>query len=189
MKFKKLYIFLIFILMVFTACENKGSIDENVIVDSTKRKASTQYELKLKTTNNKQITIVIENGLLKLKEFPNKVVLLDFWATYCPPCKAEIPHLINLQNRYKNDLIIIGLIVEKNKSNEILNNFIKEYKINYPITNSNGNFELASIVGGVSSIPAMFLFDKSGKMVMNYVGIVYEEILDNDIKRALSKDI
>ena len=188
MKFKKLYIFLIFVLIIITACENKENIDENIIANST-NETPTKYELKLTTTNNKQITVVIKNGLLQIKEFPQKIVLLNFWTTWCPSCKAEIPHLINLQNKYKNNLAIVGLIVAKDNSNDMLNSFIKEYQINYPITNSNANFELANIVGGVSSIPAMFLFDKSGKMVMDYAGIVYEEILDNDIKRALSKGI
>lgn len=186
MKFKKLHIFLLFSLLFITACEKKDDIDENLITKSTQDTITTK-SLTLTTTNNDKITITIEKGKLQVKEYRNKVVLLNFWATWCPPCKAEIPHLVNLQKKYKNDFIVLGILVEKDKSNEMLNNFIEEYKINYPVTNSKANFNLASLVGGVSSIPAIFLFDKTGLMVQNYVGAVQEEILDNDIKKHLGK--
>jgi thioredoxin-like negative regulator of GroEL len=60
---------------------------------------------------------------------------------------------------------------------------MKDYNIQYPITNGNENFYIAQAVGGVSSIPAMFMFDKNGKKVASYVGATPEEILDSDIKK------
>jgi thiol-disulfide isomerase/thioredoxin len=186
MKFKILYIFLIFSLIFSTGCEKKDEINDSIVAD-VKDEVSVPKELILKTTNNKNITITIEDGKLKVKEYKDKIILLNFWATWCPPCKAEIPHLINLQNKYEKDFIVLAITVEKDKSNEALNQFIQEYQINYPVTNSIENFDLASMVGGVSSIPAMFLFDKTGLMVQNYVGAVQEEILDSDIKKHLGK--
>jgi thiol-disulfide isomerase/thioredoxin len=186
MKFKILYIFLIFSLVFTTGCEKKDEINDSIVADS-KDEPNTPKELKLTTTNNQQITISVEDGKLKVEEYKDKIILLNFWATWCPPCKAEIPHLINLQNKYEKDFITIGILVEKDKSNEAINTFIEEHQINYPVTNSMENFDLANLVGGVSSIPAMFLFDKSGLMVQNYVGAVQEEILDSDIKKHLGK--
>lgn len=185
MKIKKLAILSILTIALFTGCDKKEDINENVIAPSAKAQLLPTFNLK--TTNGENITIEVTKEGWNFKEYPNKVVLLNFFATWCPPCKAEIPHLNNLQTKYKNDFQVISVLVEQDKENSEINNFISEYKIIYPITNSRVNFELANAVGGVKSIPAMFMFDKKGIVVQNYVGAVHEEILESDIKKALGK--
>ncbi|ACZ11913.1 TlpA family protein disulfide reductase [Sulfurospirillum deleyianum] len=117
--------------------------------------------------------------------FENKVVLLNFFTTWCPPCKAEIPHLNNLQEKYKENFVIISVLLEENKSNEELLSFIKFNAIKYTITNGSGNFALAQSVGGVKNIPLMFLYDKAGNYATHYVGAIPEEMIDADIKKVL----
>jgi len=180
---------LILMASVFTACQDKQSIDESVVASNNGSKEIVRKlpTFHLKTSDNKNITVEVTKKGWNFKEYPNKVVLLNFFATWCPPCKAEIPHLNNLLKKYKDDFVVISILVEENKSNESLNAFIKEYNIQYPVTNSPENFNIASGVGGVSSIPAMFLFNKDGLVYQNYVGAVAQEILDTDILKAMGK--
>ena len=112
-------------------------------------------------------------------------MLVNFFTTWCPPCKAEIPHLNNLQEKYKDNLVIISVLLEENKSNEEVANFIKYNRIYFPITNSSENFQFAKSVGGVKNIPLMFLYDKQGNYSTHYLGAVPEEMLDTDIKKVL----
>lgn len=117
--------------------------------------------------------------------YENKVVLINFFATWCPPCKAEIPHLNNLQEKYKDNFVIISVLLEENKSNEEVASFMKYNAINYIITNGAENFKFAQSVGGVKNIPLMFLYDKTGNYSTHYVGAIPEEMLDADIKKVL----
>lgn len=117
--------------------------------------------------------------------YENKIVLVNFFTTWCPPCKAEIPHLINLQEKYKDNFVIISVLLEENKSNEEINSFIKFNNINYIITNGIDNFKFAQSAGGVKNIPLMFLYDKKGNYSTHYVGAIPEEMIDADIKKVL----
>jgi len=192
MQIKKMTIFTILLLGLLTGCNKK---DETISEEAMVKPKETTHKVQeqklptfhLTTTQGKEITIkVTKNGWI-FPQYKNKVILLTFFATWCPPCKAEIPHLINLQNKYKDQLQVIAIVVEQNKDNEVLKEFIKEHKIIYPVTNSNENFNVASAVGGVSSIPAMFLFTQDGLVANDYVGAVHEEILESDIKKLLGQ--
>lgn len=183
MKIKNIIFFGLLALTLITGCNKKEDINGSV-VSETKLKDMT---LELKTTTGENLTAERKNGLWSFEEYPNKIVLVNFFATWCPPCKAEIPHLNNLLAKYPNDFQVISVVVEQNKSNEDLATFIAEHNIKYPITNSPENFEFANAVGGVDGIPAMFLYDKTGKLIMNYVGAVQEEILDSDISKHIGK--
>jgi thiol-disulfide isomerase/thioredoxin len=180
MHIKKLLGFLLFFSLLLTGCDSKDEINENIVASA---KQSNSQTFKLKRTDGTYLTIEKEKDKWVFKDYPNKVVLLNFWATWCPPCKAEIPHLNNLVNKYKNDFIVIGVLVEEDKPNNIVTQFMKDYNIQYPITNGSENFYLAQAIGGVSSIPAMFMYDKNGKKVASYVGATPEEILENDINK------
>ena len=180
---------IIFIASIFTGCQDKQTIDESVLAPSkeVKEVIPTLPTFHLKTTDDKNITVEVTKEGWIFKEYPNKVVLLNFFATWCPPCKAEIPHLNSLGKKYKDDFVVISILVEENKTNKFVKDFIKKYNVQYPITNSPENFALASAVGGVTSIPAMYMFNKKGLVYQNYVGAVDEEILSTDILKAMGK--
>ncbi len=139
----------------------------------------------LQDVSGKEIIVTpLEKGF-SFSGYENKVVLVNFFATWCPPCKAEIPHLNNLQEKYKDNFVIISVLLEENKSNEEISNFMKYNNIHYIITNGIENFKLAQSVGGVKNIPLMFLYDKEGKYSTHYVGAIPEEMIDADIKKVL----
>ncbi|NOQ31245.1 MAG: redoxin family protein [Helicobacteraceae bacterium] len=121
-----------------------------------------------------------------------KVVIFDLFATWCPPCKAEAPHLGNLQRKYKDELLILGITIEENKGNESLNAWKKEYNATYAFVNSSANQKLSRAiastigVGERFGIPLMVMF-KDGKYITHYAGAVPEEMIESDIKVALGK--
>lgn len=171
-------------LLVFTGCNDDKSIDES---KKTETAAPTQISegIVLQDTTGKKIKVTsIENGFI-FEGYENKVVLVNFFATWCPPCKAEIPHLNNLQEKYKKDLKIISILLEENKSNEDVISFMNSNDIEFTITNSKDNYKLAKEVGGVKSIPLMLIYDRTGKYSQHYIGAVPEEMIEADIKKVL----
>lgn len=179
MKFKKMVFFTILSIFIFGGCDSKDSIDSKSVAKSSQKPSV----FNLVTTNNQTLVLNAVDNKWIFQGLENKVVLLNFFATWCPPCKAEIPHLINLKNKHPN-FEVVAVLVEEDKSNDEINAFIAEHNINYIVTNSNTNFILADAVGGVSTIPTMFMFDSEGKPFQKYVGMVPEEILSSDIQKA-----
>ena len=105
----------------------------------------------------------------KLKDFNGKVVILDFWATYCPPCIEEIPHLMELKARYGDDLILIGLHVGGEEDRPKVREFVEKLKINYPLATPEDALT-SFIFGQETAIPQTAIFDRSGKLTKKIVG-------------------
>ncbi|NOX14435.1 MAG: TlpA family protein disulfide reductase [Epsilonproteobacteria bacterium] len=188
---KIIYVCLFVIPIIFTACSNnadknisktKQKIEQNTVVGT-----ESDGSFILKDVNDNNIKVTPTKKGFKFSNAQNKLVLVTFFATWCPPCIVEIPHLNNLQEKYKNDIKIIGILLEQNKSNDAIKKFINDNAINYTVTNSKGNQKLSMSVGGVSSIPYMIMYDKKGNYVTNYLGAVPEEMIDSDIESALKK--
>lgn len=123
----------------------------------------------------------------------DKVVLFDIFATWCPPCQAEVKHLGNLQKKYGDKLIIVGITIEDDQSNSDLEAFREKYQGGtYLMMNKGDNQPLSRAiastigVGQQFPIPLMILY-KNGEYVNHYAGATQEEILDNDIAIALGK--
>lgn len=187
MQFKKNLFFIISIATLFLGCESKS--EDSTDNEKTIIKNITKYSVN--RIDSKILNIDIKDKKLKVDEIKDKIILLNFFATWCPPCKAEIPHLINLKNKYKDKFEIISAnLGDKNaklNDNTTLIEFANEYNINYIITNSENNFKMADALGGVKTIPTMFLFDLDGNLVQKYIGIVPQEMLETDILNILGK--
>ena len=123
-----------------------------------------------------------DGNVQKLKDYGGKVVLLDFWATYCPPCIEEIPHLLELQAKYPNDLQVIGLHVGGAEDRPKVPEFVERLKMTYPLATPED--ELTRFVfGEETAIPQTAIFDRQGKFVKKIVGF------DQKIKVELDKAI
>ncbi|MDP3148703.1 MAG: TlpA disulfide reductase family protein [Ignavibacteria bacterium] len=124
----------------------------------------------------------VDGKTVKLSDYKNKIVIIDFWATWCPPCRKGIPDLIELQKEFKKDLVILGISVDSDTKPDVPG-FIKSYGINYTVVY--GDQATAKLFGGVSGIPTSFLIDKKGNIVDKHVGLVPKETLANGIKSLL----
>jgi cytochrome c biogenesis protein CcmG/thiol:disulfide interchange protein DsbE len=127
-------------------------------------------------------TLVDVNGKsVSLADFKGKVVILDFWATWCPPCKREIPDFIKLQSEYGSKGVqIVGIALDQPGKVEA---FVKDNGMNYPVLM--GTNEVAASYGGVEAIPTTFIIDKSGKIVTKYEGFRPKETFESQIKKLL----
>lgn len=115
---------------------------------------------------------------INLRDFAGKTVLVNFWATWCPPCRLEIPGLIALQKKYRDKFAIIGISVDQ-EGPEVVKKFYKDNKLNYPVIMATR--EMIAAYGGISAIPTSYLVDKNGKIVDMILGYrdegQYEEII------------
>ena len=123
---------------------------------------------------------------LSLEAYKGKVVLLNFWATWCGPCRAEIPDLIRIQDEYKDRLQIIGMNVDDDDA-ERLRAFVKAKGINYPVAMTSVPVRLA--YGSVSALPTMFVINQDGKMVQKHVGLFDPMLYEIEVRALLKMPI
>lgn len=120
---------------------------------------------------------------VRSEDFIGMVVLITFFATWCPPCRQEIPALIRLQDDYgARGFSVIGLSVDE-KGPKTVVKMIKKEKINYPVLMARG--KTMGDFGGVVGIPTSFLVNKQGMIVKRYPGYVPHDLLEKDIKNIL----
>ncbi|MEA2050574.1 MAG: TlpA disulfide reductase family protein [Campylobacterota bacterium] len=200
MKFKNLALLSILSITLLGGCSDKESIDETVVANKTEQKNEVKNRqnqqiptFNLITSTGKSLKIIadVKNGW-QFEGMENKVVLLDFFGTWCPPCKAEIPHLNHIREKLQKDFELIGIDVGQRgggkTDSEELKTFIKDFKIKYPVTTGGDNGKLFGAVSELNpngSIPFMVLFNKKGEFVQYYIGMKPEEMLMQDIKKAI----
>ncbi len=197
MKIKNLAFLAIILTTVFAGCEDK-EISKDAVVSTKAQEVKVQEAsvptFNLVTSNNKDIQILAKaNNTWEFKGYQGKVILVDFFGTWCPPCKAEIPHLNNIRKELNGKFEIIGIDIGQRDGSITtpteLKDFIAEFDIKYPITTGGDNGQLFGAVSELNkrgSIPFMLLFDTKGTYVTHYIGMVPEEMIMSDIKKALA---
>jgi thiol-disulfide isomerase/thioredoxin len=124
------------------------------------------------------------NGVdVKLAAFKGKVILLNFWATWCGPCKAEIPSLVELQNEYGDDLVVLGFSVDDTV--EKMRPYAAEYGINYPLLVGNGREDVQEAFGPLYGIPVSVIIDRDGRIAKKHSGIATKAQFEREIKALL----
>ncbi len=125
----------------------------------------------------------LDGKQVELASFKGKVVLLNFWATWCGPCKAEIPGFVELQEKYRDQLTIIGYSVDDTP--ELAKKYAAQYKMNYPILLGEGREELQDAYGPIWGIPASFLISKDGRVCRKHMGIAPKAVFEKEIVALL----
>ena len=121
---------------------------------------------------------------VKLSDYKGKVVILDFWATWCPPCRKEIPDFVSLQKEFgPKGLQVIGVALDQEGAG-VVKPFIAENHINYPI-GLDSKSEIPSLYGGVRGIPTTFIIDRQGKIVKKFVGAEERKTFEEEITKLL----
>jgi len=126
---------------------------------------------------------LLDGQAQRLSEYKGKVVVLDFWATYCPPCLEEIPHLVELQNKYA-DLKVIGLHVGGEEDVPKVPAFVKKLKINYVLAYPEDELNKI-LLGNDNAIPQTFVFDRDGRLIEKFVG--YDQKVKTDLDKAITQ--
>jgi cytochrome c biogenesis protein CcmG/thiol:disulfide interchange protein DsbE len=133
------------------------------------------FNFKIKDLDGKQVD---------LASFKGKVVLLNFWATWCGPCKAEIPGFVELQAKYRDQLTVVGYSVDDDAPKARA--FAQEYKMNYPILLGEGREDVQDAFGPIWGIPASFLISKDGRVCKKHLGIAPKSVFEKEITALLA---
>ena len=133
------------------------------------------FKFSFKNTDGKKVS---------LSEFKGKVIILDFWATWCVPCKAEIPGFIELKKKYgAQGLEIIGLSVDDSLATA--KKYATEMKMNYPVLLAEGKEDILKAYDPIPSIPVSIIIDRKGNIVARHLGIATMDVFEKAITPLL----
>jgi thiol-disulfide isomerase/thioredoxin len=166
------------LILTFAACS-----ESNADAKADSRPQKTAVKQDVPKAFNFSVT-TLEGNNVSLDDYSGKVLILDLWDTWCPPCKAEIPHFIDLYTRYESKgLEILGVAFGR-EGEPAVRNFAKDYGVNY--ANALANQELMNGFGPISSIPTTFVIDQNGGIYKKYIGYKEKSVFENDIKTLLN---
>ena len=163
--------------LLLSGCNSSNPVNAAASTKPEKdRKLAPEFELK-----------DADGKTVRLSDYKGKVILLDFWATWCGPCKIEIPWFIQFERTYKDKgFAVIGVAMDE-EGWPVVKPFVTEMAINYRIVQ--GNDSVAQLYGGVEALPTTFLIDRSGKIAATHVGLNGKDDFENGIKKLLGDGI
>lgn len=125
----------------------------------------------------------LDGETVAFSDFEGKVVLIDFWATWCPPCRKSIPEFVELQKEYGDEgFVIVGISLDR-KGAGVVKPFAEKMNINYPIVL--GNQKVVAAFGGIRGIPTAFVVNREGEIVHKHVGYAPKSAFEKQIKPLL----
>jgi thiol-disulfide isomerase/thioredoxin len=124
----------------------------------------------------------IDGKPVSTASWQGKVVIVNFWATWCPPCREEIPILIHLAEKYKDDLVVVGVSLDDGSPDEV-REFARRVGINYPIVMRSR--ELLLEYGGVPALPTSFMINKEGRVVQKHEGLFSLPLYETEVRALL----
>lgn len=158
-------------LLVVAGCESTGSARAAVKKEKDRRQAP---DFTLKDSMGRPV---------KLSDYKGKVVLLNFWATWCGPCKLEIPWFVEFEQSFKDKgFAVLGVSMDE-EGWDIVKPYVEKAKINYRVVI--GDDMTAQLYGGVDSLPTSFMLDREGRIAATHVGLVSKSSYQNDINALL----
>lgn len=126
----------------------------------------------------------MQGSVQRLSDYKGKWVLVNFWATWCPPCLEEIPDLVEMHNaRKESDFVVIGIAMSS--SRDSVNAFAKQMEISYPIIF--GDDKIAAQIGRIDALPTSYLYDPTGKLVSYQAGMVTRDAIEAYIRSKAKK--
>ena len=214
-------LFLMLLLFAFTGCEKKTNDHNAIPVENTtqvlgeasqhtsqddsfkistykkahpttpKNSLSLKDTFTLTDTKNKHFTINLSNQHMTIKENTKPIVLITFFASWCPPCLYEIPYLNDLQKKYQTHLFLAGVLVHDAMDTPTVKSFVAKHTIKYYVSNSTQNNDFASLTAKTLHLPHNFPIPLSvmyvnGEYFTHYEGIVPIEMIEYDIEEAIN---
>jgi thiol-disulfide isomerase/thioredoxin len=183
MKRKILTLLLVSLSFIFLGCD---SSDEAIAIENkTPIKVEQSKKFTLTTTKGENISLEVLRETISSKQLNGKIVLINFWAPWCKPCEKEMPSFVKLQEKYKDDFVILGVLFDKKSTKKEIDDFLKRFKVNFPVTIGEENFRLAKEIDDVKMIPESFLYTKDGIFIKKFIGEISESKLEEHIKANL----
>ena len=129
----------------------------------------------------------LDGQRVKLSDYRGKAVLLNFWATWCSPCKVEMPWFVDLQKKYSSDgLVILGVAMDDSETPKIAQ-FASEMGVNYPVLL--GTDKVSEEYGNVEFLPTSFYIDRDGKIVGKGTGLLGRNEIEDNVRKALASPV
>jgi len=205
-----IFLVLAVLLFIFTSCKSdyqkaldgeSETVSDESIVDITagtdssnttdqaatseKETEATATATESKVDYNNDFTLYDQDkNLVSMHDYAGKIVVLNFWATWCPPCKAEIPDFVDAWNVYKaKNVQFFGI---SDEDSNVLTDFVNQYNINYPIL-IDGSSDRIMQSWGIDAIPHTFILDGTGEIVFDQLGMMSGDQLVNAIEAALNQ--
>src|SRR5277367_486717 len=126
----------------------------------------------------------LDGKTVRSSDFKGKVLILDFWATWCPPCRAEIPGFIELQKKYSaQGLAVVGVSVDQ-ASADTVKSFAQKMGMNYPVVLADA--KITAAYGGIDGLPTTFIIDRAGRIVKQHLGFTEKSEVEAEIKPLLN---
>lgn len=138
------------------------------------------------TKNRQRLTLVgLDGKEVAIEDYRGKVVLLNFWASWCPPCVREIPDLVKLHKNYQDkEFVILGVVVENPEAREkVVKKMVKDFSMSYPVLWASK--EIIARFGPINAIPRTFILDPNGKIVEDLPGMGDYNTFETLVKKHL----
>jgi len=182
---------LIFLIVLLAGCSRKKSPRETREMQepaavAQKLQQETQAESP-KWGNAPDFTLAkLGGGQFTLSSLEGKVIIVNFWATYCPPCRQEIPDFVDLYEKYREDgLEIVGVSLDRGGESAVAA-FVEILHVNYTIVF--GGQEVVEKYRGIEYIPTTFVIDRDGNIAKKYVGFKSKEVFEAEVKKLLAQN-
>ena len=160
------------LLLLCAGCSSAGNASVAAVKATKDRKAAPDFELKDSMGRT-----------VKLSDYRGKVVLLNFWATWCGPCKIEIPWFVDFEQKFKDKgFAVLGVSMDE-EGWDVVKPYLGSANVNYRVLL--GTDSVAQLYGGVDSLPTSFMIDKEGRIASIHVGLVSKSDYQNDINQLL----
>ncbi len=173
---KKTGPFLASLLILLSACTPPGGEPEKQTPAPSGETASLDFTIQ---------NLVNPGEPLSLVSYRGQVVLLDFWATWCPPCRYELPALNRLYGELKpKGFVVVGLTVDDGPAVQVAQ-AVGKFELSYPVGLAGRDIQQA--YGGIRAVPTKFLLDRNGNVVKQYQGVVPEDQLRADVEAVLAR--
>jgi peroxiredoxin len=160
------------LLLALTGCSHSPQPEKQASKGQAKRKPAPDFILR-----------DVDGKTVRLSDYRGKVVLLNFWATWCGPCKVEIPWFMEFEPRYKDrGFAVLGVAMD-DEGWAVVKPYLQENRVNYRVVV--GNDEVSAKYGGIDSLPTTMIIDRQGNIVSTHIGLVSKGDYEDDIARAL----
>ena len=121
----------------------------------------------------------LDGKVLRSSDLRGKVLILNFWATWCPPCRAEIPDLVALQAKYRDQVVVLGISLDESPADDV-RRFLQSFNVNYPVAMATP--EIYKAFPGMSSLPTSLIVDRDGLVVQKHIGMLNAALTEQETR-------